>query len=95
MADLFLLYYHPYSVCSIMVRYTLAVAGEARDGVAEMHVEEKMVDIFQYKQLEEQFLRGINPKGQVRRTSPCRVATIHPGVGTGSHLINTGEAHRR
>lgn len=48
-----------------MVRYTIAIAGKPHEGIAEMSVEERIVDIFGNEQLEEQFLRDINPKGQV------------------------------
>lgn len=61
----FVLYYHPYSICSLMVRLTLAMRGIPKDSSSEMVVEEKFVDIFKNHQLEENFLCNINPKGQV------------------------------
>ncbi|CAJ2500532.1 Uu.00g033850.m01.CDS01 [Anthostomella pinea] len=59
------LYHHPYSVCSIMVRYTLALAGEPRDTDSAMDIEEKVIDIFHNAQLDEEYLCNVNPKGQV------------------------------
>lgn len=57
------LYHNPYSVCSIMVRYTLALSGLAKDDPPALEVEEKCVDIFDEEQLSEDFLK-INPYGQ-------------------------------
>ncbi|KAH8812214.1 hypothetical protein F5884DRAFT_784746 [Xylogone sp. PMI_703] len=61
----FVLYHHPYSICSLMVRLTLAMRGRPKDLDSEMTVEERVVDIFNSLQLEEDFLCNINPKGQV------------------------------
>jgi hypothetical protein len=60
------LYHHPYSICSIMVRYTLALRGSPKDPSSQINVTEKVVDIFHEAQLEEDFLLNINAKGQVR-----------------------------
>ncbi|EMC95910.1 hypothetical protein BAUCODRAFT_34669 [Baudoinia panamericana UAMH 10762] len=66
MAEQYTLYYHDYSLCANMVRFSLAIAGEPRDASSEMQVEEKAVDIFRgAEQLEEYYLCHINPKGQV------------------------------
>ena len=59
------LYFHPYSICSLMVLYTLALRGEAKDPESEMTVETQEVDIFHEKQLDEHFLCEINAEGQV------------------------------
>lgn len=48
-----------------MVRYTLALRGTAVDSASSMSVTEKIVDIFNEEQIEEWFLCGVNPKGQV------------------------------
>jgi hypothetical protein len=63
----YILYYHPFSVCSIMVRYTYALRGPPKDSTSDMSVQEQMVDIFNDEQLSEHFLTAINPKGQVKR----------------------------
>ncbi|KAK4945197.1 hypothetical protein LTR10_015623 [Elasticomyces elasticus] len=48
-----------------MIRYTIAVAGEPRQGSPPATFEEEVVDIFSQKQLEESFLCDVNRKGQV------------------------------
>lgn len=62
------LYHNPYSVCSIMVRYTLALRGPAKDNLPALEVEEKPVDIFNQEQLSEDFLK-INPYGQASKST--------------------------
>ena len=59
------LYYNQYSICSIMVRYTLAVRGQALDKDSEIQIEEQPVEIFNEEQMTEHFLCDINPLGQV------------------------------
>ena len=59
------LYFHPYSICSLMVRYALALRGEAKMSSSEIIVDLHEVDMFHGAQLEEHFLLDINPKGQV------------------------------
>jgi len=61
----FTLYHYPFSICSIMVRYTLALRGEAKDKESGIDVTERVVDITQGDQLSEDFLCNINGKGQV------------------------------
>jgi hypothetical protein len=61
------LYYHPYSICSLQVLYTLAIAAaNSSEGDPLLEVERRIVDIFNDAQLEETFLTRVNPKGQVR-----------------------------
>jgi hypothetical protein len=60
------LYVNAYSICSIMVRYTLAIRGIGLDVSTQMVVEEREVNIFEGEQMEEAFLCDVNPKGQVR-----------------------------
>ena len=48
-----------------MVRYTIGIAEDAGGSGAKMRIEEKVVNIFHNEQPEEQFLRDVNPKGQV------------------------------
>lgn len=62
----YVLYHNPYSICSLMVRYTVALRGAAKDVSSEMHISEKIVDIYNGEQLEEDYLSNINPLGQVR-----------------------------
>jgi hypothetical protein len=61
----FTLYHNPYSVCSIMVRQTIAIRGEAKSADLEVPITEQVVDIFNEEQLSEHFLCEINPLGQV------------------------------
>ncbi|KPI36525.1 uncharacterized protein AB675_4437 [Cyphellophora attinorum] len=78
------LYYHPYSICSLQVLYTLAIAAaytDAGKGVPE--IEQHFVDIFKDDQLEETFLTRINPKGQV----PVLTSTELPSPIADSLLI--------
>jgi hypothetical protein len=63
-SDDYVLYYNPYSICSLMVRCTLALRGEPKDPTSAMSVETKVVDIFHEEQLSENFLCEINPEGQ-------------------------------
>lgn len=57
-------YYNPFSICSLMVRFTLALKGRAKSQDTALHVEEHLVDIYTDEQLQEWFL-CVNPKGQV------------------------------
>lgn len=59
------LYHNTYSVCSLMVRYTLALRGPPKDASSAIEVHEQEVDVYHEEQLSEQFLCEINPKGQV------------------------------
>jgi hypothetical protein len=61
------LYVCKYSLCSLMTRYTIAVAGELKPGGFPVVVNEHEIDIvFDMNNLDEDFLVGVNPKGQVR-----------------------------
>ena len=59
------IYYHRYSICSLMVRYMLALRGHPKPSSSDILVDLHEVDIFHGAQLEEHFLLDINPKGQV------------------------------
>jgi hypothetical protein len=61
----YILYHNTYSMCSLMVRYTLAVRGAPHSPAAAMTVDEQMLDIFHEAQFDEDFLLNVNPKGQV------------------------------
>jgi glutathione S-transferase len=68
------LYHNPFSICSIFVRYTLAMAGESRDADSMLHVHENMVDLAKQEQLAEDYLTKINPKGQVPVLTSSRLS---------------------
>ena len=59
------LYHNKFSVCSLMVRYTIALRGPPQDASSPILVREQDVDIFHEEQLSEHFLCEINAKGQV------------------------------
>lgn len=61
----YVLYHFPFSLYSIMARYSLAVASEPTDADSVIEVEEKVVDIMHKAQLDEEFLCKINPHGLV------------------------------
>lgn len=65
----YVLYYHPYSVCSLMVLHTLALKRSAREPEDEITMQTKVIDIFNEEQLSEDFLCNINDHGQVRLQS--------------------------
>ena len=60
------LYHNPYSIASLMVRYTLALRNEPKDAESAMEVDLVEVDLYKSGQLEEHFLCDINPAGQVQ-----------------------------
>ena len=60
----YVLYHNTYSICSPMVRYTLAVRGAPHNPAAAMTVDEQMVVIFHGAQLDEDFLLSVNPKSE-------------------------------
>lgn len=64
------LYHNIYSLCSIQVRYTIAIASKPRDGLPPMQFQEVEVDLFNDGQLDEHFLTKVNRKGQVRVFPP-------------------------
>ncbi|KAJ9608654.1 hypothetical protein H2200_006425 [Cladophialophora chaetospira] len=63
MAERFTLFYNDYSICSIMVRFTIAVANQAQS--AHVIIDEQPVDIQHGGQLSEFYLCEVNPKGTV------------------------------
>jgi hypothetical protein len=61
------LWTNTYSLCSTMIRYTIAVRGDPEPGSVPITVEEHELDIVEkMEQLDEHFLLGVNAKGQVR-----------------------------
>lgn len=63
--NLHLLYHHPYSICSIMVRYAFACRGQLASGNSEIQIREEEVDIIHGQQLTEHFLCDVNVNGEV------------------------------
>ena len=63
------LLHNPFSICSLMVRYAIAVRGEPKDESSAMSITEQVVDLFHSEQLKEEYLCEVNPKGQVREIS--------------------------
>jgi hypothetical protein len=59
------LYHNKFSICSLMVRYTIALRGPPHDASSQILIREQDIDIFHEEQLSEQFLCEINAKGQV------------------------------
>ena len=59
----YLLFYNDYSICSIMVRFTLAVCKQLPG--ERINVEEKPIDIHKGEQLTEYYLTEVNPSGTV------------------------------
>ena len=59
------LYHHPFSVCSIMVRYTFALRGAPGNEASEIRLEERVCDILRGEQLSEHYLCDINANGEV------------------------------
>ena len=59
------LYYNKFSICSLMVRYSIALRGKPKSPKDHIQFHEKHVDIHNGEQFTENYLRHINPKGQV------------------------------
>jgi glutathione S-transferase len=73
----FTLYHFPFSLFSIIVRYAIALGGDASEDV---HIEQTIIDLHRDENLSEFYLTKINPKGQV----PALTSTILPEPVTGS-----------
>jgi hypothetical protein len=54
-----ILYHNAYSICSLMVRYTLALKGPPKDEHSTLNVREVSVDLFKGEHLTEEFLCDI------------------------------------
>ena len=59
------LYYHPYSICSLQVLFTVRLRGKPLDKKHEMRITRQVVDVFRAEQVKEHFLCDVNPEGQV------------------------------
>ena len=66
----YVLHYNPYSVCSLMVLYTLRLKGPPKTPEGDIQVEPESVDIFHEEQLSEHYLCEINKMGQVFSSRP-------------------------
>ncbi|EXJ63634.1 uncharacterized protein A1O5_11395 [Cladophialophora psammophila CBS 110553] len=58
------LYYNPFSICSLMVLYTLRVKGEPKSAADAVDPEERFIDIYTGEQMTESYLEK-HPKGTV------------------------------
>ncbi|KAK5995683.1 hypothetical protein PT974_04100 [Cladobotryum mycophilum] len=78
------------SICSIMVRYCVAIRGNPKENSPEITFVEKHVDIIAAKdQLSEDFLLNVNPKGQVPAlTSPSLPQSIIDSVKITHFLVD-------
>ena len=61
----YVLHYNSYSVCSLMVLFTLRLKGPPKTPEDDIQVETESVDIFHEEQLSEHYLCEINKQGQV------------------------------
>ena len=81
----YVLHYNPYSVCSLMVLFTLRLKGAPKTPRDEVAVETKFVDIFHEEQLSEHFLCDVNKEGQVLAFIPPRSCVAANPSGTGAN----------
>ena len=78
MSGKFLLFYNDFSICSIMVRFTIAIC-DTLDAVEQISIEEKPIDIHHGGQLTEYYLTEVNPCGTVsnkQRRIPCKLEVL-------------------
>jgi hypothetical protein len=68
MEEPYKLFYNDYSICSVMVRYTIALS--RRLPGEQLNIEEIPVNIQHGGQLTEYYLCEVNPRGTVR-SSDC------------------------
>jgi hypothetical protein len=71
----YILYQNPFSLCSLMVLYTIALRGDPSTSLAALDIKQHLV---KDESLTENYLRNINPKGQVRTPSRTRSLCSHP-----------------
>ncbi|KAH8814838.1 hypothetical protein F5884DRAFT_841009 [Xylogone sp. PMI_703] len=64
-AETYILYHNHYSLCSLMVRFTLALCKEQGEREGSLRVEEHEVNIQNGGQLSEYYLCDVNPYGTV------------------------------
>jgi glutathione S-transferase len=86
--DNYTVYYNPFSICSIMVRMTLALRGKPASEPAPTFTEH-LIDIYKDEQLSESFLTTVNPKGQVpAMTSPALPEPLTDSLDITYHLCD-------
>ncbi|KAH8820179.1 hypothetical protein F5884DRAFT_893113 [Xylogone sp. PMI_703] len=59
------LYYNPFSICSLMMRWLVVIRGEPKDEESRMDISIREIDIFHEEQFSEWYLCDVNPNGQV------------------------------
>lgn len=65
-SDVYTLHNQPFSLFSIMVRFTYVLGRSSADpATAGVHIENKLVDHHRDENLGEDYLLKVNPKGQV------------------------------
>lgn len=84
--DVYTLHNQPFSLFSMMVRFTYALGRSSADpNTAGVHLENKLVDHHRDENLAEEYLLKINPKGQVwldnRQRYPRTSAHVLSGSG--------------
>lgn len=76
MEEPYTLFYNDYSICSVMVRYTIALSRHLQG--EQLNIEEQSVNIQQGGQLTEYYLCEVNPRGTVSQAT----STVSPKVTT-------------
>ena len=61
------LYYNPFSICSLMVLYTLRLKGQPKSSSDAVDPEERFLNIYTGEQMSESYLEK-HPKGTVCQT---------------------------
>ncbi|OAP60325.1 hypothetical protein AYL99_05327 [Fonsecaea erecta] len=74
--ELYTLFYNDYSICSIMVRYTIALCRRLQGDGDPLNIEETPVNIQQGGQLTEYYLCEVNPRGTVPVLSGPKTSQI-------------------
>jgi glutathione S-transferase len=62
------LYYNPFSICSLMVLYTLRLKGQPKSPADAVDPDERFIDIYAGEQMTESYLEK-HPKGTVSTLS--------------------------
>lgn len=61
------LYIFPFSLYSIMARFTAALGASTVPGTRAIIIEPRLVNLHRNESIAERYLLELNPKGQVRR----------------------------
>ena len=90
------LYYYPFSLYSLYVRYAIVLRGEPRTPGSVMTIEERLVDLQEEQQLEGDYLLKINPLGQVRGTPlSSTYSRSHVNPGPNPNLSHASQSYNR